>query len=53
MLEGMSSPSYVAYLEGAGIEAAAIAGREVWDAQIQQLYADARRAMIALGIVQP
>jgi len=53
MLEGMHSPSYIAYLEAAGLEPSAVAGREVWDAQIRQLYNDARRAMITLGIVQP
>lgn len=50
-LEGMRHPAYRSYLEGAGLEESAIAGRDVWDAQIRQLYNDARQAMIDLGII--
>lgn len=53
MLEGMREPGYLAYLRGAGLEPSGIAGREIWDAQIRELYRDARQAMIDLGIVQP
>jgi putative tricarboxylic transport membrane protein len=53
MLEGMRHPVYQSYLRGAGLDSRAIAGRDAWSAQILRLYADARRAMIELGIVKP
>ena len=51
-LEGMQQPAFQAYLEGAGLDAGSVAGREVWDNQVRRLYNDARAAMIALGIIQ-
>ncbi len=53
LLAGMNHPSYLAYLDGAGLSRSAIAGREVWGAQLEQLYGDARQAMIDLGIIRP
>jgi tripartite-type tricarboxylate transporter receptor subunit TctC len=53
LLAGMQDPSYLAYLEGAGLNASSVAGRQIWAAQLAELYRDARRAMIDLGIVQP
>jgi len=52
MLEGMRQENYLAYLEGSGLNASSVAGREVWGAQVQRLYADARQAMIDLGIIR-
>ena len=52
LLAGMHHPSYLDYLEGAGLSPKAITGREVWGAQLERLYNDARQAMIDLGIVQ-
>jgi putative tricarboxylic transport membrane protein len=53
LLAGMRHPSYLAYLRGAGLDASGIAGRDVWNKQIRELYDDARRAMIELGIIAP
>lgn len=53
LLAGMRHPSYQAYLEGSGISPRAVAGREVWGAQLAELYADAHQAMIDLGIIEP
>ncbi len=52
MLQGMRHPIYQSYLQGAGLSRDAIAGQEVWDAQINRLYQDARQAMINLGIIE-
>ena len=51
-LEGMQQPAFQTYLEGSGLDAGSVAGREVWDDQVRRLYNDARAAMIALGIIQ-
>ena len=51
-LEGMQQPAFQAYLEGSGLDAGSVAGREVWDNQVRRLYNDARAAMIVLGIIQ-
>ncbi len=53
LLAGMNHPSYLAYLDGAGLSRSAVAGREAWGAQLEQLYDDAHQAMIDLGIIQP
>ena len=52
MLEGMREENYLAYLRGSGLDESSIAGREIWGAQVQRLYADARQAMIDLGIIR-
>jgi len=52
MLEGMHQKNYLDYLQGSGLEASSIAGREEWGAQVKRLYADARQAMIDLGIIK-
>jgi tripartite-type tricarboxylate transporter receptor subunit TctC len=51
MLEGMRQENYQDYLHGSGLDARSVAGREAWSAQVERLYADARQAMIDLGIV--
>ena len=53
MLEGMQHDTFQTYLQGSGLDSSGIADREVWDAQVKRLYADAREAMIDLGIIQP
>lgn len=53
LLAGMRHPSYRAYLDGAGLSASGIAGREVWGEQLATLYREAREAMVELGIVEP
>jgi tripartite-type tricarboxylate transporter receptor subunit TctC len=52
MLEGMHQKNYLDYLQGSGLDASSIAGRDEWDAQVKRLYADARQAMIDLGIIK-
>lgn len=39
-LEGMNTPGYLKYLEGAGQTSASVAGREEWTAQIKELFAN-------------
>jgi len=51
MLEGMQQEAYQGYLRGSGLSSASVAGRDVWDAQVRRLYADARQAMMDLGII--
>ena len=51
MLEGLSQPSYQTYLDGAGLDESSVAGSEIWDAQIDAMYDQARAAMIELGII--
>ena len=53
ILEAMRQEGYQDYLSGAGLDASGVAGREVWAAQVQRLYRDARQAMIDLGIIDP
>lgn len=53
LLEGMSSPVYRDYLAGVGLSPAGIAGRQVWDTQLRELYDQARAAMMQLGLLDP
>jgi len=53
LLAGLNHASFSAYLDGAGLSRSSVAGRDAWGEQLQQLYADAQRAMIDLGIIQP
>jgi putative tricarboxylic transport membrane protein len=50
LLEAMRHPAYQRYLEGTGLDASTIAGREEWNAQIRRLYADAEQALAVLGL---
>ena len=52
LLDAMRQDTYQSYLRGSGLDPSGVAGREVWEAQIQRLYADARQAMIDLGIIE-
>jgi tripartite-type tricarboxylate transporter receptor subunit TctC len=51
LLAGMEHPAYREYLAGAGLSPSSIAGREVWDAQIRELYVQAYAAMLELGML--
>jgi putative tricarboxylic transport membrane protein len=51
LLDGMSRPVYLDYLAGVGLSPTGIAGRDVWDAQLRVLYAQARDSMQALGML--
>jgi putative tricarboxylic transport membrane protein len=51
LLDGMNKPVYRDYLAGVGLSPSGIAGREVWDAQLRVLYAQARDSMQALGML--
>ena len=50
-LAGMHDPAFQKYLSGAGLDASSVAGRKVWGAQLKRLYANARQAMLDLGII--
>ncbi|MDD9815974.1 MAG: tripartite tricarboxylate transporter substrate binding protein [Gammaproteobacteria bacterium] len=52
MLKAMKHKTYQGYLTGNGLDADSIAGSEVWDRQIRRMYADARRALLDLGMVK-
>ena len=51
LLEGLAHPTYQSYLKGAGLDPRSIVGSEEWNAQIRRMYAQARDAMVELGIV--
>ncbi len=51
LLAGMQQPVYQAYLAGVGLSSSGVAGREIWDRQIRELYEQAREAMLALGML--
>ena len=50
LLRAMEHPAYLRYLDGIGLGPETVAGREIWDAQLRALYADAVRAVDALGL---
>lgn len=50
---GLEHEVFRQYLRGVGLSDTAIAGREVWDAQLRRLHADARRALVEVGMVAP
>ena len=51
LLAGMQHPVYQAYLASVGLSPGGVAGRDLWDRQIRELYAQAREAMLALGML--
>ena len=53
LLAGMQQPVYQEYLVGVGLLPSGVAGRDVWDRQIRELYSQAREAMLALGMLDP
>jgi tripartite-type tricarboxylate transporter receptor subunit TctC len=53
LLAGMRDPAYQNYLAGVGLSADGVAGREVFAAQLRQLYDQAQRAMLELGMIEP
>ena len=50
LLAGLNHPVFRQYLAGVGLSDTSVAGRAIWDAQLRQLYDDARSALIELGI---
>jgi tripartite-type tricarboxylate transporter receptor subunit TctC len=53
LLAGMQHPAYRDYLSGAGLSPEGIAGADVWNAQIRELYDQAGAAMAELGMTVP
>ena len=52
MLQGMKNPAFQSFLTRSGLSPQSIAGSDVWDRQIKQMYEDARAAMQELGMLQ-
>lgn len=52
LLAGLEHSAFQSYLDGVGLTADGIASREIWDVQIRELYASARRDMIELGMIE-
>ena len=52
MLKGLEHPAFQNYLKGAGLDPGSIAGSEIWAAQLDRLYQDARKTMIELGMIK-
>ncbi len=52
MLQGMKNPAFQSFLTRNGLSPQSIAGSDVWDRQIKQMYKDARAAMQELGMLQ-
>ena len=52
MLKGSEHPAFQNYLKGAGLDPGSIASSEIWAAQLDRLYQDARKTMIELGMIK-
>ncbi len=52
ILQGMKNPAFRSFLSRSGLSMQGIAGSEVWNRQIKQMYEDARAAMQELGMLQ-
>ncbi|MCH7977592.1 MAG: tripartite tricarboxylate transporter substrate binding protein [Acidobacteria bacterium] len=52
ILQGMKNPAFQSFLTRSGLSMQGIAGSEVWDRQIKQMYVDARAAMQELGMLR-
>ena len=52
MLQGMKNPAFQSFLTRNGLSPQSIAGSDVWDRQIKQMYKDARAAMQELGMLR-
>ncbi len=52
ILQGMKTPAFRSFLSRSGLRMQGIAGSDVWDRQIKQMYEDARAAMQELGMLQ-
>ncbi|MEM7301304.1 MAG: tripartite tricarboxylate transporter substrate binding protein [Pseudomonadota bacterium] len=50
LIKGMEHGTYQAYLEGIGLDASSVAGSEVWDAQIREMYDNIYRTLGELGL---
>ncbi len=50
LIKGMEHGTYQAYLEGIGLDAGSVAGSEVWDAQIREMYDNIYATLEELGL---
>lgn len=50
LLKGMGHGTYQAYLQGIGLDASSVAGAEVWDAQIREMYDNIYTTLGELGL---
>lgn len=50
LIEAMNHGTYQAYLSGIGLDASSVAGSEVWDAQIREMYANIYDTLEELGL---
>lgn len=50
LLKGMSHGTYQAYLQGIGLDASSVAGSEIWDAQIREMYDNIYETLGELGL---
>lgn len=51
LLVGLRHETFTRYLRGVGLSEQGVAGREVWDAQLKRLHAEARRALAEVGML--
>ncbi|MEO1250292.1 MAG: tripartite tricarboxylate transporter substrate binding protein, partial [Pseudomonadota bacterium] len=52
LIAAMNHGTYQAYLSGIGLDASSVAGSEVWDAQIREMYANIFDTLEELGLRQ-
>ncbi len=52
ILQSMKNPAFQSFLTRSGLSPQSIAGSDVWDRQIKQMYEDARAAMQELGMLR-
>ena len=52
ILQGMKNPAFQSFLSRSGLSMQGIAGSDVWNRQIKQMYEDARAAMQELGMLR-
>jgi len=52
LLAAMGHGTYQAYLSGIGLDSSSVAGAEVWDGQIREMYKSIESTLTALGLVE-
>jgi tripartite-type tricarboxylate transporter receptor subunit TctC len=52
LLKSMGHGTYQAYLEGIGVDKGSIAGAEVWDNQIREMYTNIKTTLTDLGLLK-
>ena len=50
LIKGMQHGTYQAYLSGIGLDASSVAGSDVWDAQIREMYENIYVTLGELGL---